>query len=106
AAITGEETHGKVLLTTANQVRDPEALHGKIVVGQGGCIAFVTIPDGGKPLPLIAPEGSRYDGRNQVSIDGKTYRFGELLDLQGAAERVDDYEFADRCGQEVIHITP
>lgn len=106
SAIEGSETHGKLLLTSAGEVANAESLHGKIVVGRGGCIAFVPIPEGGRPLALIAPQGSSYDGRDHVTIGDDTYHFGEMVDLMGAAEENGDYAEADRCGNAIVRIAP
>lgn len=105
-AIEASETHGKLLLTSAGEVSDPEDLHGKIVVGQGGCIGFVPIPEGGRPLALVAPDGSKYDGRDHVTIGGETYHFGELVDLAGVAEENSSYSQADRCGEQIVRLAP
>ena len=76
-------------------------MHGKVVVGQGGCIAFVPIPGGGKPTPLLAPDGASYDGKDTVTIGGTDYRFGQVTDLDAIDYDAKDElpaEWTQRCG--------
>lgn len=101
--IEGMEVHGKVLLTSGEAAEGASAQHGKIVVGQGGCIAFVPVPGGGKPTPIVAPSGATYDGKDTVTINGQAYRFGQQVDIQGVAKEADvPADFARRCGTNVM----
>lgn len=99
--VSANESAGKVLLTFEQGPQDASTLHGKIVVGQGGCIAFVPVPGGGRPVPILAPAAASYDGAAAVTIGSATYRFGQLVDLAGIeydASAELDAETAQRCG--------
>lgn len=105
-AIEGKEVHGKILLTSGKAAEGASAQHGKIVVGQGGCIAFVPVPGGGKPTPIIAPSGAEYNGKDTVTINGQSYRFGQQVDIQGVAKEADvPADFAQRCGTNVMWLS-
>ncbi|MDO5699907.1 MAG: hypothetical protein Q4P36_00330 [Bowdeniella nasicola] len=92
---------GKLLLTSTSGASDPSTKHGKIVVSQGGCIGFVEIPKGGKPLPIVAPSGSTIERNGQVTIGGATHHFGAIVDLSGSVTDAGDKipaDTAERCG--------
>ncbi|OKL54649.1 hypothetical protein BSZ39_02900 [Bowdeniella nasicola] len=97
--VKAEEIHGKILLTSEAGPQDSKGLHGKIVVGQGGCISFVPVPGGGRPLPILAPTGSSYDGKDTVTIGSNSYRFGQVVDLEGIGYSGDEVKSAagNRC---------
>ncbi len=99
--VSATESAGKILLTLEQGPQDASTLHGKIVVGQGGCIAFVPVPGGGRPVPILAPASASYDGADAVTIGSATYRFGQLVDLEGIeydASAELDAATAQRCG--------
>jgi hypothetical protein len=55
---------------------------GKLVVGQGGCLALAT-PDTAKPLPIVWPAGSKLAADGQSIEAGRSFRVGEQIRAGG-----------------------